>query len=256
NAAWGINGVKRTRILTLGLPLWAVLDGQAKIALLGHELGHEANGDLRSGWWVGSALWSLHTWRYLLTPVKTGRNRAALMQYRTGGMGLSLAAEWLMGILMAPVLLVLGVVRIALSDLADRSGQRAEHIADRLGAQLGGTAGALALESSLIAPDLLEFSLDVAVRRDPDADLWQTARSFQASVPESERDRRFRLARRTLQRSDATHPPTLRRIELLQAGPPLAASVLLSPEEERAVDAEVRKGERWVRARIVDRQKR
>ncbi|MBC9001099.1 M48 family metallopeptidase [Micromonospora aurantiaca (nom. illeg.)] len=42
-------GLRRRRVLGLGLPLWGALDGPARVALLGHELGHFVNGDVRRG---------------------------------------------------------------------------------------------------------------------------------------------------------------------------------------------------------------
>jgi heat shock protein HtpX len=49
NASCSAVGLRRTRVLTLGLPLWAALPPQQRVALIAHELGHFVNGDLRSG---------------------------------------------------------------------------------------------------------------------------------------------------------------------------------------------------------------
>jgi Zn-dependent protease with chaperone function len=40
---------------SLGMPLWTALSGPERIALLGHELGHQVNGDPGQGNLVGSA---------------------------------------------------------------------------------------------------------------------------------------------------------------------------------------------------------
>jgi Zn-dependent protease with chaperone function len=256
NAHWGSDGLRRQRVLGLGLPLWAVLGGQAKVAVVTHELAHEANGDLRSGWWVSSAVDALHHWQYLLTPARKTDEQVAQGSFlMTEGTGINLIAERVASLLIAPVLLVLGVFRVVLSDLSNRSGQRAEHVADRLSADLAGTSAALEVQTVLLAAEMLEFGLDVALRRDPAVDLWATARTFQASVPESERTRRIRLAARTLQAVDDTHPPTARRIDLLRAAPDVAATVILGAEEEQAIDAEVRLGELRVRSLLLDRLK-
>jgi Zn-dependent protease with chaperone function len=42
-------GLRRRRVLCLGLPLWATLGPQERVALVGHELGHFVNGDVRRG---------------------------------------------------------------------------------------------------------------------------------------------------------------------------------------------------------------
>jgi heat shock protein HtpX len=49
NAFTATVGLRRRRLLGLGLPLWAALSPQERVALLGHELGHFVNGDLRRG---------------------------------------------------------------------------------------------------------------------------------------------------------------------------------------------------------------
>src|SRR5579859_3932671 len=45
NASCNRYGLRRRRILTIGMPLWAALGPDARIALLGHELGHLINAD-------------------------------------------------------------------------------------------------------------------------------------------------------------------------------------------------------------------
>jgi Zn-dependent protease with chaperone function len=45
-------------VIGIGLPLWAGLRPQERIAILAHELGHGRHGDARSGWLVSSA-WSV-----------------------------------------------------------------------------------------------------------------------------------------------------------------------------------------------------
>ena len=40
-------GLRRQRVLCLGLPLWGALDGAQRVALIGHELAHFVNGDVR-----------------------------------------------------------------------------------------------------------------------------------------------------------------------------------------------------------------
>lgn len=58
NAAYGTVGPRR-RVLHLGLPLWESLTAQQKVALLGHEFAHGANGDSRHGVVVGTSLATL-----------------------------------------------------------------------------------------------------------------------------------------------------------------------------------------------------
>lgn len=68
NASVCAYGLFGRRLLTLGVPLWEILGPQERIALLGHELGHLANGDTRQAVLVGTAGRSLSAWSYLLAP--------------------------------------------------------------------------------------------------------------------------------------------------------------------------------------------
>ncbi|MER7191333.1 M48 family metallopeptidase [Streptomyces flaveolus] len=69
NAAVTTYGVRGRRLLVLGMPLWEVLTPEERIALLGHELAHDANGDTRNGLVVGAAVRTLSVWHHILQPL-------------------------------------------------------------------------------------------------------------------------------------------------------------------------------------------
>ncbi len=246
NATWGREGWGHTRVLTLGYPLWAAIEGQAKVALLGHEIGHEVNNDLLALRYVGAALHALSEWREALTPqgLRDGESPYGLVVA---------LAQSLAIVLLLPVVALLLMLESRIDELAARSHQYAEHLADDLGAALAGKEGALALETELLDPSILEFALRVPFRSSSDVSVWETARAHLAAVPDSERRRQLRQARETLQSVDASHPPTFRRLELLQAGPARQPTVLLPPAREDLVDGEIRTCEPWVRRRIAER---
>lgn len=54
NASVSTYGLRRRRLLTIGLGLWEILGTGQRIALLGHELGHYANGDTARAWSSGT----------------------------------------------------------------------------------------------------------------------------------------------------------------------------------------------------------
>lgn len=245
NAGWSSVGFRRRRALLIGYPLWAVLDPQEKLALLGHELGHEASGDLRRGWYVGGAVDSLRAWRELLTPAVRDME-GGLMAY------LVYVGQWVLLLAMAPVIAVLGALELGLGTLALRSGQQTEHVADRLGARVAGREAALGLTSRLAQVESLGFALDVALRYDDEVDVGGKARSYVASVPAHELRRQLRLAAVTQQRIDASHPPTTRRLELLRLAPETASQVVLDEARATAVDREIDAALPWVRRRMTE----
>ena len=245
NASWSCYGLRRRRALLLGYPLWSVLSPQEKLALLGHELGHESSGDLRRGWYVGSAVNSLRAWRELLTPA---------VQDMAGGFTAYLVyvAQWVLLLAMAPIIALLGALELGLGTLALRRGQQAEHVADRIGARVAGREAALSLTSRLAQVESLGFALDVVLRYDGEADVRGAARSYVASVPEHEVRRQLRLAAVTQQRIDESHPPTTRRLELLQLAPELPSLVVLDDARAEAIDQEIEAAMPWVHLRMID----
>jgi Zn-dependent protease with chaperone function len=57
NASTSRRGFPPKPYLVIGTPLWLVLSGQERIALLGHELAHQANGDVSHGIWASWTRW-------------------------------------------------------------------------------------------------------------------------------------------------------------------------------------------------------
>ncbi|MGW0436393.1 M48 family metallopeptidase [Micromonospora sp. NPDC003197] len=64
-------GLRRRRVLCLGLPLWGSLGPQERVALLGHELGHFVNGDIRRGLLTQPAFTMLGSAADLVRPIDT-----------------------------------------------------------------------------------------------------------------------------------------------------------------------------------------
>ena len=71
-------------------------------------------------------------------------------------------------------------------------------------------------------------------------------------VPARERERRRRIARLEEARLDDTHPPTARRIELLERRPRQAGRVVAGDDRAAAVDEELRRLRPCLQARLVD----
>jgi Zn-dependent protease with chaperone function len=128
-------------------------------------------------------------------------------------------AELLVPLLLLPLSVVTGLLALGLGRLAARSGQRAEYQADDLAAVTAGTDAATSLmEASLVAERSIE-SMRIMLRADREADVWARQRELMASLPEGQRERWRRLAARELHRTDASHPPTLLREDMLRSRP-------------------------------------
>ncbi|MGB8650386.1 MAG: M48 family metallopeptidase [Mycobacteriales bacterium] len=243
-AAYGRVGWRRGRVLLLGYPLWAGLTRQGRVALLGHELGHEATGDLTRGLFVGGAVDALAEWRGLLRTPRLSTDGSA--------QGFLVIVARLLVVLLSPVLLLLLTLEVALDSLSSRAHQYYEHTSDDLGADLAGKQGALDVQQLLLGTDVLELATSVPLRSDPGADLWQAVEQHLASVPERERTRQPLLARRTLQSVDDEHPPTYRRLELLTARADSPARLVLDATRDEAIKAELQAHEPRVRRQLLD----
>jgi Zn-dependent protease with chaperone function len=223
NASWSVNGFRRERTLTLGLPLLAVLDPDEQIALIGHELGHARNGDVTRGLVVGSAVESLAE----LYETMRSESEDSDLDFA------ELVVRPIMWLLAQPFrLLLLLELHLLLQDR-----RRAEYLADRLAATVAGAQAEIRSQEKTLLAQTVESALHrYAVRRDAsDGDVFDAMREAIADVPERERERRHRIARLEGTRLGATHPPTAKRIELLERLP--AATPLVAADPERAATA-------------------
>jgi hypothetical protein len=135
-----------------------------------------------------------------------------------------------------------------------RDSQRAEYLADALAAGVAGTDAEIAMKERLFDQATFDVTAQQAVHRPAGApiDLFAEIRAAMARVPDHERERRRRVARLEEARLDATHPPTGRRIALLQARLPRQPAVELTPERSAQIDAELASRRAELSARIID----
>jgi heat shock protein HtpX len=119
NAFVGVLGLRR-RLLAIGLPLWAGLAPQQRVALLAHEMGHLVNHDIRRGRTVGLARCTLSELLHFL-------NLLAVM------------TAWILSPILLPLAAPLWLANVLLLLIGQRDGQRAEYLADEVAATVAGT---------------------------------------------------------------------------------------------------------------------
>jgi Zn-dependent protease with chaperone function len=221
------SGWRQERVLGIGLPLWAALDAQQRVALIGHELGHYAARDPSRSVLVGSALRTLDAWYRITAPTD--------LLEGSGGV-VSLAAANLLG---AAVSQVPRALAVAMVHLAHDDSQVAEYRADHLAARVGGTEASTGLLETLSAVDP---ALDLAVQRVAVKSTARTVhhelRALLAARPARERERHRRIALLERSRLDATHPPTAMRIGVLRARP-MDPAIVLDDATSARIDAEL-----------------
>lgn len=131
NAFAGRFGLRRKRVLMLGVPMWVALRPQERVALLGHELGHFVNHDVRRGLLTQPACTVFAELARLFRP------DSSAMQ----GNWITMIAQ----LVVTPVQLLLAytmlIIHIGLILIASRDSQRSEYYADALAMELAGTDG-------------------------------------------------------------------------------------------------------------------
>jgi Zn-dependent protease with chaperone function len=224
------------KVLTLGLRLWSVLDPQERVALLGHELGHAVNGDLRRLVIVRRAIYSLWMWQVLLTPARSLTRRRG---QRARNDGLIRLAEYLTPLVMLPFAFAISLLRAGLDLISSRNGQRCEYYADELAARTGGSAAAVSFTEKMLAGDISTRAMNRAVKFIAGSNPWLAAREQVSITPDAEWERLRRVARRRLSRIDVSHPPTQLRADLLRARPVREPTVVLDEAVADAIDSEL-----------------
>jgi Zn-dependent protease with chaperone function len=238
NASYSAVGWRRKRVVTLGLPLWDVLSADQKVAVLGHEFAHGVNGDARHGAVVGTSLATLARLHSSLLPGPRLRPRP---QMRTGTLDL---------LMQAGRALPRGVIRAVFTTehlISRRAGQRAEYLADAIGARVASPASmADALDAIGTGRETYRNVMERrASRRSYPAGtgsgpaFLDELRSALQDIPENEKERRRRVNQHALRKADDTHPPTHLRIRMLRGLPPRGASVLLAAAQEDKIRAEL-----------------
>jgi Zn-dependent protease with chaperone function len=231
NASWEIVGLRRKRVLRLGLPVLSMLKPQERIALIAHELAHGRNGDSGRGLFVGSAVRALEEVYAVLAPESDADSYWELAIFeKLTNMAMWVISRPALGLLYLQLFLLL------------RDSQRAEYLADSLAAGVAGSRATIGLSEKLFLEPTFRAVVQHAAReRDEEAtgDIFGELAARVAGVPERERDRRRRVARLEEARLHDSHPPTARRIELLEARAVTDPMVSLDPARSAEVDAEL-----------------
>jgi Zn-dependent protease with chaperone function len=168
---------RRKPILTIGLPLWVILNSQEKIALIGHELGHDINGDATRSFFIGSAIGALGNWFEILNPKYIWEQQAGLL-----AIGLAPINLGFRGIAYLAWLAALG-----LSILLWRDSQRAEFLADYLAAKTSSPKAVLGLINKLHYKTTFEVALHrTVIGQDRGRDLFEVLRERAEMLPANE----------------------------------------------------------------------
>lgn len=210
---------RRRQAMVLGLPLMSLGSWDARLGVIGHELGHLRGRDTVRGGLLASAASTVDTMRYLLTPgdeltAEESWYPGNDLGYYDGAYESDAAMMRITSPVVRIILTVLAApfhgVALLLQRLTLNDSQHREYLADRRSAQVVGSTAAVA--SMIEVDDGLLALAGSATRRgeDPFAALL-------ARPPMSAAQRAARLQGLAAERiqADATHPPTHLRVRLV-----------------------------------------
>ena len=231
NASTSAVGLRRRRVMRLGMPMWAVLPPQQRVALIGHELGHFVNGDARRGPVTRVPLTTLGRLADLLRPARPVRD------YGIAGV----IGEALAGVLLGTLRKVVQAGHVGLVWVCLRDSQRAEYLADELAARAAGSTAAAQLADTLVLSDSLFAVARREARRAVTATGWLAA----ADALRIEVVPRLPGMRQLSVRDEvslfATHPPTGLRARMIESRPYQPAAVILTAADSARIDEELAK---------------
>jgi Zn-dependent protease with chaperone function len=207
NASYGQFGWRRKGVLSIGLPLWVLLDDEERVALIAHELAHSVNGDAARGFFIATAMSTLENWYTLLLPSYIVSPLGSVVGSATE------ISRW--ALLALSKLLLFGAY--LLSHLLWRESQRAEHLADYLASTVSGTTAMLSLIDKFHLRKACALTVQrAALNRESESTLLEELHRRAMEVPARERERIKRVQQLEGARLDVAHPPTAYRIRLLE----------------------------------------
>lgn len=228
NAWAGAVGLRRRRVIALGLPLLGVLAPQERVALIGHELGHFVNGDIRHGMLTQLPLTAFAHLADVLRPSRLSSARRSF---------LDLTARV---VLVVPRFLAL-CAHVGMVWIGARSSQRAEYLADQMSARAAGSDAAVRLYDVLVSADVAMMITTREARKGLGPADWRVA----VDETRAELGTRVGELRERSARADVSmfrsHPPAGLRAELVASRPYQAAAVVLTESDAERMDTELKR---------------
>lgn len=233
-AFYTLSGLGRKKLLIVGLPLFAGLTKEEKLAVLAHELGHHANKDItRSSFLNGVQMAWGRMFMFLYPKTDYTEMFAFLATWiawlRKGVAHIALVPWYLLGVALW------------------RDSQRAEYYADYAAASIAGSqAASSCLEKLGYAPTYYKTVENVA-QFGYTPHLFEEYRSRIRTVPPRELERLRILSESMDMAVESTHPPVHHRIayirDKLSSSQAVIAPVLLEQMEKefRSLEAQVEK---------------
>ncbi|HKC26986.1 MAG TPA: M48 family metalloprotease [Jatrophihabitans sp.] len=244
NASCGRTGLRRRTVLMIGLPLWGALGPEARMALLGHEIGHLVNGDPTTSFTTQPALTTFARLATIFNPRGLFFASDSIWQW--------VAAPFVYTIFW-PVYASCRWAHLALSRVAARDHQRAEAYADVLARRLGGTSGAGELARTLLFDRVARRAVHAAAREgSADPQSWRAAALAAIEARATDERSLEQMSLRYDASGYGSHPPAGLRHRLFRSWPTSEPAIGSPQQLLDAADVELRRHYERVRRSIAN----
>lgn len=245
NAGTSVVGLRRTRVLVVGVPLLLALRGQHLLALIGHELGHFQYEDSRRRLFIQPALTVFGAVSHAVRPPRGD----AVSRGLGGVYALAFTALQLVA---GAVSWLLFAVHLAMHVIAARDGRRAELRANLMSARVAGSTAALRTVDTLAMLPTLARYVQPNVESGQAAARWRAA---MLDALEYDADRLPVLRQLSIRQEAsllASHPAPGRRHQYLSGAPYVDAAVVVTADEQARIEAELAPYAEALRRRLAD----
>ncbi|WP_285557097.1 M48 family metallopeptidase [Actinoplanes regularis] len=231
NASAAVVGLRRTRVLTLGVPLMLALRPQELVALIGHELGHLKYEDGNRALLIQPARTLFGRLSRLVRP-----KISVIVVLNSGVFGaFYLLLQYVGGLLS----LLFATLHTGLAVLAAGDQRQVELRADLMSVRAAGSEAVLSTMDVLAMHEMLVGHISPHVRRGEAGAMW---RRLLASVREREAPNRAayrQLSNRTGASLLSGHPSAGRRYQWLAARPAESARVVVDQAMAARLEREI-----------------
>jgi heat shock protein HtpX len=249
NAAAGMYGLRRRRFLEIGLPLWLSLTPQQQVALLGHELGHYVNGDVRTGWLTSIPVRTFSVLTYLTRPEK-GRSRYGMVNFR--GNPFAILGDLVVRVVMLVFHYAFALVLLGMEWLTMRKTHLAEYAADGLAIRAAGSSAATGTFDVLLLREVCTTLLRKAMNAGTSPQVWRETVAFGLSDVADRIPNLRQLSTRDSASLFHSHPPAGLRAALADSRQSETAVVVLTAADSARIDEELAPRYRTLRTDIVN----
>jgi heat shock protein HtpX len=241
--AWTtVAGLRRKKVLYLGIPLLLAIQPAELVALLGHELGHLKHEDTKRRILTYPALSTFGRLSRMVRPPQVNPARLGLgavpyLAWKLAGGALSLLLWW---------------IHAGLNVVGSRDRRRVELRADAMAVQAAGSAAATDMIDVAASVLMLSGYVQHHVPKGEAADSW---RRFLLTVREREADgmpMRRQLSIRREASLFASHPAPGRRHQWMTSQPPREPAIRVDETAAKRIESEIKPYAEKMHQRMLD----